>query len=107
MEPPRKQRPEPNRRVGRLAPAAPPTPGARRRRLALRIIGWGAVGTLVNTLKGDPAAEVRAAAATALVGQKDPAVAEALYNAAITVADGAVRVVSLVSLRIVVSVNVV
>lgn len=48
MEPPRKQRPEPNRRVGRLAPAAPPTPGARRRRLALRIIGWGAVGTLVT-----------------------------------------------------------
>ncbi len=45
MDPHRSSRPVANRRVGRLAPAA--TPGARRRRLALRILGWSVVGGLV------------------------------------------------------------
>ncbi|HVV85072.1 MAG TPA: PBP1A family penicillin-binding protein [Kofleriaceae bacterium] len=46
MEAVRKQRPEPNRRVGR---AGPFPPGAPRRKgsLALRILGWSAVGALV------------------------------------------------------------
>ena len=47
MDPYRKQRSEPNRRVGRLAPATPMTAGARRRKLALRILGWSVVGGLV------------------------------------------------------------
>ncbi len=46
MEAPRKQRPEPNRRVGRVA-AAGTGPGPRRPHLALRILGWSAVGGLV------------------------------------------------------------
>jgi penicillin-binding protein 1A len=46
MEAIRKQRPEPNRRLGRAAPA-PLTPGQRRKRLALRILGWSVVGGLV------------------------------------------------------------
>ena len=47
MEAPRKKRPEPNRRVGRLAPAGGVRPGARRPRLGLRILGWSVVGGLV------------------------------------------------------------
>jgi penicillin-binding protein 1A len=47
MEATRKQRPEPNRRVGRPGPAVQLTPGARRKRLALRILGWSVVGGLV------------------------------------------------------------
>ena len=47
MDPYRKQRSEPNRRIGRLAPATPMTAGARRRKLALRILGWSVVGGLV------------------------------------------------------------
>ena len=47
MEAPRKQRPEPNRRVGpRLAPASS-KPRSSGRRFALKILGWSVVGGLV------------------------------------------------------------